>query len=254
MRYSIEVSPETTREGQDSLFRSLEGYAERFPLRWASVTSSNRAIGVQPTLLLAQEMQRFFGWETAPHITGRGQSAEDLKTVVEALRRLELPSVVAVRGDDALTDGCLLPTGAHLIKALHELHPTLNISAACYPERHPESSDDEQDFAALQEKTRAGATQFITQFVLKPGILASFMEKVRAHGIKTPVVAGVVYPGNVTRINSLAKRWGIRPSPNYDIPTFHALCDEAERAGYAGVHIFTLNHPPTKKGALHASL
>lgn len=255
MRYSIEVYPEESPARRERLMQVLAGYAEAYPVAWASVTCSKRRMGPVPTIELARDIQRNFSWKTAPHLTGRGHSWADLKETVALLKHSELTSAVAIRGDGPATAGEPFPTGAHLIAGLREIAPDLTISAACYPERHPESQDDHADLAALRAKAAAGACNLITQFILQPGILTSFMQKLRGSGIETPVVAGILVPTETGRVNRLAERCGVRPCEQYDASTFQDLCNEAEQAGYAGVHLFTLNQPlnPTR-GVLHASL
>ena len=255
MRYSVEVYPEESPARRERLMQTLASYAEAYPIAWASVTCSKRRLGPVPTIELARDIQRNFGWPTAPHLTGRGHGWADLKKTVALLKRSELTSVVAIRGDGSAETGEPFPTGSHLVAGLREIAPDLNISAACYPERHPESQDDRDDLAALRAKTAAGARDLITQFVLQPGILTSFMQKLRGSGIQTPVIAGVLVPTETERINRLAERCGVRRCERYDDSTFQTLCAEAEQAGYAGVHLFTLNQPLNPmKGALHASL
>jgi methylenetetrahydrofolate reductase (NADPH) len=255
MTYSLEVYPEPTQEGRDRLMRTLEGYAKALPIQWASVTCSNQRLGLEPALSLARDIQRIFGWKTAPHVVGRGQGWQDTATLVESLRRYRLTSVVALRGDGPRLSEETFPTGADLIAALHELNPQLEISAACYPERHPESLDDTADLAAIQAKVNAGASQLITQFTLEPGRLTAFLTGLRGAGISTPVLAGIIHPGDPARANRLAQRFGINPNQGYNEKTWEKQCGEALQAGYAGIHLFTLNQPLNPmKGALHASL
>ena len=71
-------------------------------------------------------------------------------------------------------------------------HTDLQISGACYPEKHFEAPDLETDLRHLREKVDAGVTSLVTQMFFDNTYFYRFLEKARALGIDVPIHAGIM--------------------------------------------------------------
>jgi methylenetetrahydrofolate reductase (NADPH) len=99
------------------------------------------------------------------------------------------------------------------------------ISVAAFPEKHPESQSIEQDLDVLEKKVAAGASRAITQFFFENDLYFRFLERVRARGIKVPVVPGILPVQNFKQARNFAERAGATV-PAWLADRFHGLDDD----------------------------
>lgn len=66
------------------------------------------------------------------------------------------------------------------------------VSAACYPEGHPESPDAVSDLRYLKQKVDAGAQHLVSQLFFDNEDFLRFLERARIAGITVPIEAGLM--------------------------------------------------------------
>ena len=85
-----------------------------------------------------------------------------------------------------------------------------DISIAAYPEKHPDAVSMAEDIRALKLKCAAGATRALTQFFFDIATFSDFLTKIRAAGIPTPIVPGVLPISDFAKITGFAAKCGAR--------------------------------------------
>ncbi len=84
----------------------------------------------------------------------------------------------------------------------------IEVSVACYPEKHPDSVTVDADIDMLQAKVDAGASRAITQFFFDNDLYFRYLDRVRARGIAIPIVPGILPVQNFAQTRSFAARCG----------------------------------------------
>jgi methylenetetrahydrofolate reductase (NADPH) len=77
------------------------------------------------------------------------------------------------------------------VAGLQKIAP-FEISVGAYPEKHPDSLDDEADLENLKRKIDAGAIRAITQFFFEPECFFRFRDRAAAAGITAEIVPGIM--------------------------------------------------------------
>ncbi|MBR5429731.1 MAG: methylenetetrahydrofolate reductase, partial [Firmicutes bacterium] len=134
------------------------------------------------------------------------------------------------------------------------------ISAACYPEGHPESPDLVSDIRYLKQKVDAGAEHLISQLFFDNEDFFRFLERCRIAGINVPIEAGIMpvlnkrsiermvsvcgasLPRKLTRILA---RYGDHPEALREAGLAYAIDQIADlvAGGVDGIHLYTMNNP-----------
>ena len=134
------------------------------------------------------------------------------------------------------------------------------VSAACYPEGHPESPDAVSDLRYLKQKVDAGAQHLVSQLFFDNECFYRFRELANKAGITVPITAGIMPFMGKSQISRMVFMCGASlPSPvikilakyENDPESLQAagvdyaarqLCDLKEH-GADGLHLYTMNRP-----------
>ncbi|EOH94399.1 methylenetetrahydrofolate reductase [NAD(P)H] [Enterococcus pallens] len=191
---SFEVFPPTSKATNDSLFTSLkqmEGLSPDF----ISVTCSNRQTSLEDsTVKIAEHIQQQHQVDSIVHLTAAYLNEEEVDTILTSLQQKGLQHILALRGDlypDVQRNNDFL-YASDLIAYIKHWDPSFSISAACYPQGHPESSDTVEDIHYLKQKVEAGADQLITQMFFDNQHFYQFQENCWLAGINVPILAGIM--------------------------------------------------------------
>ncbi len=193
---SFEVFPPKKEEEFDNIFDFLREASKLHP-DFISCTYGAGGSRAGKTIEIASFIQKELGIDAIAHITCVGFTREDLEKNCAALEAAGVNHVLALRGDrpQHMTDEQFNSReffyATDLVRHL-KAHTSLQISGACYPEKHFESPSLEEDLIHLKEKVDAGATSLVTQMFFDNACFYRFMELVRARGITVPVHAGIM--------------------------------------------------------------
>lgn len=258
---SFEFFPPRSEEAEQRLFASVQTLC-RFRPSFVSVTYGAGGSTRDVTARVAERMQKEHGLIAMAHLTCVGSTRVELGAIARDLRERGLQNVMALRGDP--------PRGAPYFTPVHgglsyasELIRVLradfdfSIGAACYPEKHPQSVDAEDDVARLAEKVAAGADFLITQFVFEAAHYFAFVARARRHGIRVPIIPGVVPLSDIDAVLRMASRCGatvparirdeltgLKAEPERaarGLEITRELCNALLRGGAPGLHIYTRN-------------
>lgn len=209
---SIEIFPPKTPALESQLWEAIQRLAPLEP-RFISVTSGAGGGARNQSGAIIDTIQKTTQLTAAAHLTCIGASREEIDTAAQAYWDAGIRHIVALRGDPpADSDGYNPhPDGyayaSDLIAGLKRV-ADFEVSAAAYPESHPEAVNPAADLDNLKRKVDAGACRAITQFFFDPEVYLRFVDQARGAGIDVPIVPGILPINNFERAAQFAANCG----------------------------------------------
>ena len=189
--WSFEVFPPKAQSGMDGINATLAELADLAP-DYVSVTYSAGGSRNAHTAEVARKVCAL-GMEPLAHITCVNSTRQEVLSALENLKASGVENVLALRGDRV--EGATSTDfryASDLISFINSNGFDFDVSAACYPEGHPESESMLADVRHLKEKVDLGVTHLNSQLFLDNDDFFRFMDMVRLAGIDVPVQAGVM--------------------------------------------------------------
>lgn len=193
---SFEVFPPKKDEEFENAYQIIQELGKLNP-DFISCTYGAGGSRAGKTIEISSYIQNTLHIDSIAHITCVGFTREDLQRNCDALKEAGINHVLALRGDrpQAMSDEQFnnreFYYAADLVHYLKE-HTDLQISGACYPEKHFEAPGLEEDLRHLKEKVDAGVSSLISQMFFDNDYFYRFMDKARTLGINVPVHAGIM--------------------------------------------------------------
>ncbi|MBI1210656.1 MAG: methylenetetrahydrofolate reductase [NAD(P)H] [Alphaproteobacteria bacterium] len=209
---SFEFFPPKTSEMEQTLWRSIARLAPLKPL-FVSVTYGAAGSTRERTHATLKRILAETDLTPAAHLTCVGASREAVNEVVEDYWRSGIRHIVALRGDMPDVGAPYQPhkdgyaSTPDLIRGIKQIAP-FEVSVSAYPEKHPESTSLDADYALLKAKIDAGATRAITQFVYDTDVVLRFADRAYKEGIRVPIVPGIMPATNFKGVLRMAQRCG----------------------------------------------
>lgn len=263
--FSCEVFPPKKDGSIDSIYQTLDGLADIRP-DFISVTFG--AGGSQANLStrqIASIIQNKYHITAMAHLTCVNADRSEVATLLDELVADGVENVLALRGDrrpdiPPKTD---FVHADELVSFIHQ-HGDFGISAACYPEGHPESPDMISDIHYLKQKVDAGAQHLVSQLFFDNEDFFRFIERCRIAGINVPIEAGIMPVLNRASIERMVSLCGASlPRKLTRILARYGDCPQSLRqagiayaidqivdlvaAGVDGIHLYTMNNPAVAK-------
>ena len=224
--FSFEVLPPLKGTGIEKLYQSIDTLRE-FDPQYINITTHrseyvykelgnglferSRLRRRPGTVAVAAAIHNKYNITTVPHILCSGFSREDIEYVLLDLQFLNITDLLVLRGDKAKHETAFTPETngpAHAIELAEQINDfnkgvfvdgsPINVTntpfsygVACYPEKHEEAPNLEQDIYWLKKKVEAGAEYAVTQLFYDNRMYFQFVEKVRAAGINIPIIPGI---------------------------------------------------------------
>ncbi len=193
---SFEVFPPKKDDEFENCYKVLDQLATLGP-DFISVTYGAGGSRSKKTVEITSYIQNTLKLDAMAHMTCVGSTEADILSVTNDLEAAGVEHVLALRGDkprdmsDEQFEQRVFPHATDLIRFLNE-NTKLNISASCYPEKHPEAISMDSDIAFMKMKQDMGAKMFISQLFFDNADMYRFMERCDKAGITVPVVAGIM--------------------------------------------------------------
>ena len=270
---SFEVFPPKNDMAFNSVERAVEEIAKLSP-SFMSVTYGAGGGTSQYTLDIAKNIKKLYGVPTVAHLTCVSSTKETVKTQIEKIKEAGIENVMALRGD--------IPVGrenddrstwdyTHAVELVRELKASnadFCIGGACYPEIHPESSNQKEDIFYLKEKVDAGCDFLTTQMFFDNNLLYNFLYKIRESGITVPVIPGVmpITNGNQVeravklsgsfmpqRFKTLVDKFGTTPAAMKQAGIAYATDQIIDlfANGITHVHVYSMNKPDVAEAIMN---
>lgn len=231
--WSFEVFPPKQQSGMGSVNATLEALRDLAP-DYVSVTYSAGGSRNAHTAEVARRV-RGLGMEPLGHITCVNSTRAEVLSALEGLRDAGVENVLALRGDRV--EGATSSDfrfASDLIAFIREQGFDFDISAACYPEGHPESESLIADVRHLKEKVDLGVTHLNTQLFFDNDDYFRFMDMVRLAGIDVPVQAGVMPLVKASQFGGIVKMTAAK-IPSKISRMYARFADDPESLTEAGI-------------------
>jgi methylenetetrahydrofolate reductase (NADPH) len=271
--FSFEFFPPKTDEGVRQLFEAISHLRELEPT-FVSVTYGAGGSVRTRTVDLVTRIRRELDIEPVAHLTCVDATVDDLQGILDGLRDAGIDNVLALRGDPPEGVERFAPTAGGLAHGseLMELITTrygFCVGGACYPEKHPESADAEEDVRSAKRKAEAGASYLITNLFFDNRMYFDFVTRARAAGVTLPIIPGIMPVTNVGQIRRFTSKIGASipeallealrsreddPEAVLQLGVAWATlqCAELLAGGAPGVHFYTMNRSPATRAILSA--
>ncbi len=258
--FSFEIFP-PKKDGDwlPEIYNTIDALA---PLRpdFISVTYGASGSSQSNTVEIASLLQKKYNIPSVAHLTCVGDEPKAIETILDKLKAEGVENILALRGD--------LPAGASLgkFKYASELTEFIKsygdffVAGACYPEKHMEAYTINEDIQNLKTKAESGAELFVSQLFFDNQKFYQWLEKARAAGITTPIVAGILPITSAKQLERMVTLCGasIPESIQSLIKAYHHNAFALKEAGIAyatmqiidllahgvdGIHLYTMNKP-----------
>ncbi len=262
---SFEVFPPKTDTAFENVRAAVEEIAKLRP-SFMSVTYGAGGGTSQYTLDIAKKIRDEYGVPSLAHLTCVSSTKETVAARIQDLKAAGIENIMALRGDltpelmGADRSGWPYRHAVDLIRELKGSGADFCVGGACYPEVHPESTNQKDDIQHLKEKVEAGCDFLTTQMFFDNNLLYNFLYKIREAGITVPVVPGIMPITNARQVER-----AIQMSGSFMPQRFKALVDKfgsdpaaMMQAGIAyatdqiidlyangvnHIHVYTMNKP-----------
>ena len=266
---SFEVFPPKTQTSFESVKTATEEIAKLKPA-FMSVTYGAGGGTSKYTLDIAKNIKESYGVPTLAHLTCVSSTKDTVKEKIKEIKAAGIQNVMALRGD--------IPTelegqdrskwdyryAIDLIHELKQIEDDFCIGCACYPEIHPESTNQKEDIKRLKEKVDAGCDFITTQMFFDNNLLYNFLYKIREAGITVPVIPGIMPITNANqveraiklsgsfmpqRFKSLVDKFGSNPSAMKQAGIAYATDQiiDLYANNITNVHVYSMNKPDVAK-------
>ena len=262
---SFEVFPPKTESSFESVKTATEEIAKLRPA-FMSVTYGAGGGTSKYTLDIAKNIKELYGVPTLEHLTCVSSTKETVKQKIAEINAAGIENVMALRGDiplhlqDADRSGWDYKHAIDLVYELKTANPNFCVGGACYPEIHPESTNQKEDIKYLKEKVDAGCDFLTTQMFFDNNLLYNFLYKIREAGITVPVIPGIMPITNANQVDraiklssshmpqrfkSLVDKFGSDPAAMKQAGIAYATDQiiDLYANGITNVHVYSMNKP-----------
>ena len=204
--------------------------AEALPTDATVTVTASPARGLDATIELS-ELLAGRGHPVIPHLSARSvRDRGHMEEIVARLDRAGINRAFVVAGDNDEPGAYF--DGLSLLEALDEAgHGLTEIGIPCYPEGHPNISD-ELLLQALRDKSRFAA-YMTTQICFDPDTIRSWVKSMRAEGIDLPVHLGLPGVAPVHKLIAISARIGIGNSVRFLSKNTNLVGKLVRPGGYA---------------------
>ena len=262
---SFEVFPPKTDTAFESVKTATEEIAKLRP-SFMSVTYGAGGGTSKYTLEIAKNIKEQYNVPTLAHLTCVSSTRETVRRKIEQMKEAGIENVMALRGD--LTPELLesdrstwdYTHAIDLIRDIKESGADFCIGGACYPEVHPESTNQKEDIKYLKEKVDAGCSFLTTQMFFDNNLLYNFLYKIREAGITVPIIPGIMPITNANQVERAIKLSGSCMPQRFKslVDKFGSSPEAMKQAGIAyatdqiidlfangitNVHVYSMNKP-----------
>jgi methylenetetrahydrofolate reductase (NADPH) len=199
------------------------------------------------------------------HLTCAAHTRDELAGIITRYKDAGVENILALHGDPP--KDLDLPLGefdhaTDLIELVRELGD-FSVGVAIHPEGHPLSTERDEDRRRQAEKL-ALADFGLSQFFFEADLWFAFLDDMRALGVETPLVPGIMPVLNIKSVKRMAEMSGadfpqwledrLRAYENDDagmhavgVEAATELCEQLRAGGCTSFHFYTLNRSPATR-------
>lgn len=242
--FSIEVLPPLKGNGTAALFRTIDKLKEFKPL-FINITNHSseyvyneldnglierHRIRRRPgSVAIAAAIQNKYDIPVMPHIICSGATADDIEYDLLDMQFLGITNLLLLRGDKAKEDKQFTAVKggySHATELIEQVNKFNNgffadgtqiknpgekfhFGVACYPEKHEEAPNLEQDIIRLKQKQDLGAEYAVTQLFYDNEKFYSFVARAKEAGVTIPIIPALKPFAKLSQINVVPKTFHI---------------------------------------------
>ena len=267
---SMEVFPPKSDVKFESVRKTVREISRLHPA-FVSCTYGSGGGTSRYTVEIAQDIMEE-GVASMAHLTCISSTRDTVKDQIGRIRDAGIENILALRGD--IPEGMDFPHpryyehAVQLVEEIRREYPEACIGGACYPEKHPDASNKDEDILRIKEKVDAGCDFLTTQMFFNNSIYYNYLYRLREAGVRVPILAGImpvtsrrqmersiqlsgcVIPPELT---ALADRFGDSPAAMQQagiLYASHQIIDLIAN-GCGHIHVYTMNKPEVAAGILN---
>ena len=267
---SMEVFPPKTDVKLESVRESVREISRLHP-SFVSCTYGAGGGTSRYTVEIAQDIMAE-GVASMAHLTCISSTRDSVRDQIRKIKAAGIENILALRGD--IPAGMDFPSPHHyehaiqLVEQIRAEYPEACIGGACYPEKHPDAFNKDEDIRHIKEKVDAGCDFLTTQMFFNNSIYYNYLYRLREAGVTVPILAGImpvtsrrqmersiqlsgcVIPPELT---ALADRFGDSPAAMQQagiLYASHQIIDLIAN-GCGHIHVYTMNKPEVAEGILY---
>ncbi len=265
--FSLELFPPRNNFSEANMWNIAKEFSDLNPA-FLTVTTSTQSELKGQTKKISLELAGKTDYKVAPHITCVGRTRGEIDDLARDYWAAGIRRIVALRGD-VDGGGAYVPQkdgyayANDLVAGLKRIHD-FSISVACYPELHPDSTSEADEYKHLKQKIDSGADRAISQFFFDPEVFLRYRDKAIKYGITAPLIPGIVPILNFEKFLIFANRCRAKipkflhdlfansqpASENHKLLAMTVMTYQITRLIDEGVdffHIYTLNESSLSK-------
>lgn len=261
---SCEVFPPKRNDDMYTIFKTLDEI-QPFQPDFISVTYGAGGSTSKKTATIAAYIQNICEIDALAHLTSVAMDEAFLRQMVAALQSKGVHNILALRGDQPRDMSDEAFQNRHF-KHASDIIPLIRdaadsetcIAAACYPEKHPESTTLDDDLFYLKKKADMGVDFFVTQMFFDNHNFLTFREQAKKYGIHVPISAGIMPITSAkqigtsiqlsgssvpTELSNLLAKYGDSPTDMRKAGVDYAIrqIQELLQEDVDGIHLYTMN-------------
>ncbi len=267
---SMEVFPPKSDVKLDSVRATVREIARLKPA-FVSCTYGAGGGTSRYTVEIAQDIMEE-GVASMAHLTCISSTRDSVHDQIGRIKAAGIQNILALRGD--IPEGMDFPSPRyyeHAIQLVEEIrkdYPEACIGGACYPEKHPDAANKDEDIRHIREKVDAGCDFLTTQMFFNNSIYYNYLYRLREAGVTVPILAGIM-PVTSRRqmersiqlsgcvippeLKALADRFGDSPEAMQQAGILYASNQIIDLIanGCGHIHVYTMNKPEVAAGILN---
>lgn len=263
--FSCEVFPPKKDKPIEPTMEKLGAFKDIRP-DFLSVTYGAGGSNAGHAVEIASFIRRDVGVDVLSHITSVGFSKQKLDEGLRTFSDNDIENVLALRGDRpaAMTDEEYNARdffhASDMAEYIRKNHPGFTIAGACYPDKHFEARDYDEDIANLKKKVDGGCSFLISQLFFDNEKFYRMSDLMEKNDITVPVSAGIMPITNAKMLGTTVTLSGtsVPKSLSDVIARYGENDDDMKKAGieYAigqirallehdvrGIHLYVMNKP-----------
>lgn len=264
--FSLEIfPPKKSQGGIDTIYKTLDGLSEIKPDFISCTYGAGGNSADTSTIDICSIIKEKYNITPIAHLTCVNSDKTDIDYIVSKLKDKGIENILALRGDKKpdIEPKSDFHYAYELIKYIKS-NSDFSVSAACYPECHPECETLFDDIMHLKAKVDEGAEHLISQLFFDNKLFYEFVDKARLAGINVPIEAGIMPIVNKSQIermvslcgasiphkfSKMMSRFGNNPEAIRDAGIAYAIDQIVDLIsnGVDGIHLYTMNNPYVAK-------
>lgn len=194
-QFSLEIFPPKKNQGGiETIYETLDGLKDIKPAFISVTYGAGGNIADNSTCDICSIIKNKYNIMPIAHLTCVNNSKEDIDVILQNLKSAGVSNILALRGDyrPDVAPKHDFEHADQLVSYIRQKDDSFCISAACYPETHPDSENAVSDIINLKRKVDCGAQHLISQLFFNNEDFYNFREKCAIAGINVPIEAGIM--------------------------------------------------------------